>query len=173
MRRVGKSGKMGVLVLWGLGLIAACAASSEDTPSPSSELEGDASVIGAATCSEIRKEGAECTLPEGTSCIQGACGEQVFVCRRGVWVAYSVVLSGTCPESAPTAGDPCSPCFPVEMTCDFGTDCENGATPVRARCLLSSWITETLACADAGGAEDAAGEASSDAESADSEAMAP
>lgn len=162
MRNIGKLGSWTVFA--GVAVAVACGGGGIDDESSFREDANDASTEINAGCPTVFPPvGAECTLPEGTSCITGACGEEVRTCSHGIWSSNQVVLSGTCPGGPPTAGTECSPCFPSTMTCDYDVDCEDGGTPQRAQCVGASWVVIELTCSDSGTPTDASTDAPTDA----------
>lgn len=155
MRHIGKLGAFGAFA--GFGVAIACAGGGVDDQSSFTEDGTDANISVNAGCpATFPPVGAECTLPEGTACITGACGDDIRICSQGVWKSNQVVKSGTCPESPPSAGTECSRCFPATMTCDYDVDCEDGGTPLRALCVGAVWQVTELTCSDGGAESDAA-----------------
>lgn len=158
------------LALFTLGLVGAISGGCSPDPGVGA-TDPDASTgaepLGSGICPEAAPDArAPCLLPEGTTCAFGACGTPIARCERGVWV-----YGGTppprppCPALFPTADTACPPCWPVALTCTYGT-CfgpDASANTTVASCPSGTWRLDYFACED----EDGEGDGGAPADAAD------
>ena len=102
--------------------------------------------------------GSLCLLPEGTTCDFGQCGPLLARCSQGVWTRAGNPTAGPkCPDKSPTEGVKCPACWPVTLSCPYGsTDCSlPDASPNKAvaSCPAGTWVLDYQPCRDGGGAD--------------------
>lgn len=163
-----------------LGGVLPLAAGCGDDGAAEGDGGADALVEGAATdpalCPpELPDAGESCRLPEGTTCVLGACGRSVYRCTRGVWqIAANPPERPPCPELPPDNNAACPECFVDFATCTYGADdCSRDASAnaTVATCVRGSWRVTVEACGGAdGGARDAAPGDASDDDASDDDA---
>ena len=166
-------GRLALAVIVVAGAIGAIGACGDDLATPSSALDGGGptGAVGEGVCPISPPFPDEsCALPEGTTCAFNACGTSIAQCVRGVWrYGGNASPRPACPEpSPPASGSPCPPCWPVEVTCRYGSeDCTSAdasANVAVAACSNGAWVISFSPCApDGGRAADAGADVQGDA----------
>lgn len=158
-------------------IVVAVATSCSDDPTRGATTpDGGAppGQLASGVCPDAAPEaGADCVLPEGTTCSFAACGASIAQCTRGIWrfggnPPPSLDAATVCPKDFPAPLSPC-PCFPASVACRYGT-CEGAdatASVSSATCndagLWSISIVETCPARDAGAPSDAGADVQHDA----------
>jgi hypothetical protein len=161
-----------------IALLLALLACEVTSPEGSSDGDGglDGGSLDKATCPAAEPDaGSACSLPTGTTCQFGSCGNRIAQCDRGVWTyAGNPPPSPPCPTAPPAEDDPCPACWPggactyAPESCappDGGLD--GGAIPntTVATCVDSRWKLAFHPCVDGlDSGADVQGDADADAD---------
>ena len=103
-------------------------------------------------------DGAECELPQGSTCIFGFCPVRVAQCTRGIWHwGQNALPLPVCPAAPPESASNCPPCWPALVTCTYGsTDCSAADASVNtavASCADGKWAIDIRPCRGNAGAD--------------------
>lgn len=147
-------------------VVIACGDGEDGGPSVTPTL-ADAGEVEKADCPAIPPaEGAECLLPEGTTCAFDVCSGRIARCSQGVWRrATNAPARVECPDPPPGPGDPCPPCWAPETACTYGAECSSpdaGERRALARCPGATWEVSFEVCRDGASGPDVQGDADTD-----------
>lgn len=139
----------GALALVCVGIAGACA----DEPgggAPVADAGASSGTVASAICPEVAPEAlAPCDVPDGTTCVFGACGSPIVECARGAWrYGANPPAQPQCPALFPTPDAPCPPCWSADATCTYGScagDAASANTTV-ASCPSGTWALEYFPC---------------------------
>ncbi len=135
-------------------IASACGTDGDPLLTPEAGAEGAAVLDGG--CPVARPaNGAECLLPEGTTCDFGLCGTRLARCSGGQWqVASNLPPRPPCPEFPPNIDTSCPACWSADVTCNYGSnDCslpDASDNTTLATCPDGGWVVEFRPCRDAG-----------------------
>lgn len=153
-----------------MALASACGRGGDEGEGDSAVAPGDGESVPASRCPGLEpRAGARCVVPEGTTCLFGACRATAGRCRLGRWELSALDRGGAeCPELPPAAGSPCPECWSPSAVCTYGADqctADGSANPTAASCPAESWVVTVLTCD--GGASDGGDDAGGDGDSDD------
>jgi len=148
-----------VLLSSAAALAGACGDGSASTPPPPDGGD-DGGQVATSDCPTIEpRNGAECLLPQGTTCDFGQCGTRLAECTRGAWrVGSNTPPRPPCPVLPPNPDTPCPACWPAEISCTYGSsDCSladaspNTAIASCPKGASGNWVFDIRPCRDGGG----------------------
>ena len=144
-----------------VAIVSSCA-DGESTPGGGDEAGAPGVGLGPADCASVGpppEDGAECRLPEGTTCDFG-CGARFARCSAGHWHYGDNGPGERCPAIVPEVDDLCAACWPAGVTCTYHAEsCEDGGAEAgdggtgqiaTAACADGHWKLAYAPCGDAG-----------------------
>jgi hypothetical protein len=153
------SAQIALVLALGCALMAAAGACADDsTATP--EVEdggGEGGSVSRDDCPAAAPvNGSVCLLPEGTTCDFGLCGTRLARCSQGVWqLGANAAPRPPCPADPPSTDIPCPACWPVAVSCTYGsTDCraeDASLNTAIASCPNGTWVIDIRPCRDGGG----------------------
>ena len=151
--------QLALALVLGVGLATAAGACGDDATviPPEADSSDEASSVSRDDCPTTAPvNGSVCLLPEGTTCDFGLCGTRLARCTQGAWQTGSNARpSPPCPEDPPSADIACPACWPVSVSCTYGsTNCaakDASLNTATASCPSGKWILDIRPCRDGGG----------------------
>jgi hypothetical protein len=160
---------LGVVLLVFVTITAACADDST-TGAMTADAGGTLGSLGDSVCPDAAPDAGDgCVLPDGTTCAFGACGSPIARCLAGAWrYSGNSRPRPQCPKDFPASEAACPPCWPVEVSCTYGSsDCsaaDASANTTVASCPDGRWTLSTFPCGILDAGADVQGDAGPDAD---------